>query len=60
MGYSYYMHEAHFALWLITPVWLFKMFCYAKLEHSLSHVRLGWWKLVSLLLLMLTEPDAYG
>ena len=31
----------------------------AKLEYNLPLLRLGWWKLVSLLLLALAEPDAY-
>ena len=29
------------------------------MEHSLTLVRLNWWKLVSSLLLTLTELDAY-
>ena len=33
--------------------------CLTKLEHSLTLLRFGWWKLVSSLLLMQMEPDAY-
>ena len=40
--------------------WLLTLYAQkAKLVHSLTRLRLGWWKLVSLLLQKLTKPDAY-
>ena len=55
------MHEskARSASPLIACLWLRSNRLLGQLDRSLTLLSLSWWKLVSTLLLTLTEPDAY-